>query len=125
MSLKSAIIASVSAAALGLFTLSAPADAAMRMGGGGFHGGGFHGGGGWHGGGWHGGGWHGGGWHGGGWGGGWGWGAAGLGLGLAAGALAYPYYGYGYGYDDGCYRYRPIYDQWGNYIGQRPVNVCY
>ena len=41
---------------------------------------------------------------------------------------------YGYGYslpsyeahelDGDCIRYRPTYDDWGNYIGRRPVNVC-
>ena len=85
--------------------------------GGGFHGGGFHGGG-WHGGGWHGGGWHGGGWHGGGWA-----GPAVVG-GLAAGALLaapYAYGGYGYG---GCQSYAPIYDAYGNYLGQQLVNGC-
>ena len=42
--------------------------------------------------------------------------------------MDYPYYGYDYsGYDDGdgCYAYRPIYDSWGNYIGRRLVNICY
>jgi hypothetical protein len=91
--------------------------------GGGFHGGGFHGGG-FHGGGWHGGGWHGGGWHGGGWHGG-GWGGAAVVGGLAAGALlAAPYaYGNGYGYG-GCQSYAPIYDAYGNYVGQQLVNGC-
>ena len=73
----------------------------------------------WHGGGrggWHGGGWHGRGWHGGaGW-----WGPAVVG-GLAAGALlAAPYYGYG----GSCNTYTPMYDAYGNYIGQQLVNVC-
>jgi hypothetical protein len=76
-----------------------------------------------HGGGWHGGGWHGGGWHGG------YWGPAVVG-GLAAGALlAAPYaYGYGYGYNgygyNGCTAYQPIYDGYGNYIGQQLVRTC-
>lgn len=84
----------------------------------------------WHGGhgGWHGGGGH---WHGGGWG-----PAVGLGVlgGLAAGAIigSQGYYGdggygYGYGYGgygDGCVAYQPVYDAYGNYRGQRPVNVC-
>jgi hypothetical protein len=93
-------------------------------GGGGFHGGGFHGGG-FHGGVARGGGWHGGGggWHGGGWG-----GPAVIG-GLAAGALlggAYygGYGGYGYGGYGGCGQYAPIYDAYGNYLGQQPVNGC-
>lgn len=39
----------------------------------------------------------------------------GLGLiGLAAGAA----------YADNCVEYRPIYDRWGHYIGQQPINVC-
>ena len=62
--------------------------------------------------------WHGGGrgWNGGG-GGGW-WGPA-----LAAGALlAAPYYGYGYG--GSCTAYSPMYDAYGNYIGEQLVNVC-
>jgi hypothetical protein len=82
------------------------------------HGGVAHGGGGnGHGGG---GNWHGGGggnhWHGGG-GGGWGPAAVGLGvLGLAAGAAiaAQP----------NCQAYQPVYDGYGNYMGQQLVNVC-
>ena len=81
-------------------------------------GGGWHGGGGWRGGG-RGGGWHGGGWA----------GPAVVG-GLAAGALlaapyAYGYgpYGYGYGYG-GCAGYQPMYDAYGNYIGQQLVRTC-
>jgi hypothetical protein len=49
-----------------------------------------------------------------------GWGpyaAAGV-IGLAAGAAIAANT-----YD--CTRYQPIYDRWGNYIGSRPVNVCY
>ncbi|MGO4872995.1 MAG: hypothetical protein ACLPGW_20740 [Roseiarcus sp.] len=51
---------------------------------------------------------------------------AGLGLlgGLAAGAVigsaGYPYYGDG----GGCYQYRPVYDQWGNYLGWHLVDIC-
>jgi len=51
-----------------------------------------------------------------------GWGpvaAAGV-IGLAAGAAIASD---NYNYD--CVRYRPVYDRWGNYIGDRPVNVCY
>jgi len=49
---------------------------------------------------------------------GWGpWAAAGV-LGLAAGAAIASQ-----NYD--CTRYQPVYDRWGNYIGDRPVNVCY
>ena len=55
--------------------------------------------------------------------------AVGFGIlgGLAAGAIIAsqgPYYGPGPGYY-GCTRWRPTYDAWGNYMGQRPVNVCY
>ena len=103
-----------------LVATSEPAAAAHWRGGGGHA---------WHGGGhaWHGGGhaWHGGrrGWHGGpGW-----WGPAIIG-GLAAGALAAPYaYGYGYGGPygyGGCQSYAPIYDAYGNYLGQQLVNGC-
>jgi hypothetical protein len=73
------------------------------------HGGGHGGGGNWHGGGGN----H---WHGGG-GGGWGPAAVGLGvLGLAAGAAiaAQP----------NCQAYQPVYDGYGNYMGQQLVNVC-
>jgi hypothetical protein len=123
-----------------LIAATEPATAAGNFhgGGGGFHGGGggFHGGGGGfhgggiHGGGWHGGGggWHGGGggWHGGGWGGG-GWAGPAIVGGLAAGALLggayYGGYGNGYGYG-GCTSYAPIYDAYGNYIGQQPVRSC-
>jgi hypothetical protein len=70
------------------------------------------------------GGWQGGGgWHGGGGRGGYGWwGPAAVG-GLAAGAfLAAPYYGYSYG--GSCSAYSPMYDAYGNYVGQQLVNVC-
>jgi hypothetical protein len=49
---------------------------------------------------------------------------------LAAGALlAAPYaYGGGYGYGGygygGCTSYAPIYDAYGNYLGQQLVNGC-
>ena len=110
--LSKSMIAAVAALSLTASAVAIePASAAGRA----FHGGGWHGGGG----GWHGGGWHGGGWHGGGW--------AGPAIvgGLAAGALlAAPYaYGYGYGYG-GCTAYQPIYDAYGNYIGQQLVRTC-
>jgi hypothetical protein len=91
---------------------------------------------GWHGYGWHGYGWHGG-WHGGGWGwrrgwgwsDGWGWGgpvAAGVITGLAAGALAGSAFAYGPSYYGRCYvQNRPTYDDWGNFVGYVPVQVCY
>jgi hypothetical protein len=105
-----------------LVATSEPAAAQFHGGGrgGGIHGGGFHGGG-FHGGGWHGGGWHGGGWHRGG-----GWAGPAIVGGLAAGALlAAPYaYGNGYGGYGGCTSYAPIYDAYGNYLGQQPVNGC-
>ena len=100
-----------------LVATSEPAAAQFHGGGrgGGIHGGGFHGGG------WHGGGWHGGGWHRGG-----GWAGPAIVGGLAAGALlAAPYaYGNGYGGYGGCTSYAPIYDAYGNYIGQQPVRSC-
>ncbi len=109
--ISKAMIAGVAALSLAgsVFVTTEPATAA------GF----WHGGGGFHGGGWRGGGWHGGG--------GW-WGPAVVG-GLAAGALlAAPYdyggYGYGYGYRNTCTGYSPMYDAYGNYIGQQLVNVC-
>jgi hypothetical protein len=141
--LKKTAIVALSALTLAVpFATTATPAAAQGWHGGGWHGGGWHGGG-WHGGGWHGGGWHGGGWHGGGWGwrgggwrgggwgGGWGWGgpaAAGLIGGLALGSLAAsaaaPYYGYGsYG---GCYlQSQPVYNRWGQFLGYRPIRVCY
>jgi hypothetical protein len=56
--------------------------------------------------------WHGGGYHHGGWGPGIAFGV----LGLAAGAIVASQYE--------CTRYRPVYDAYGRYIGQQPVNVC-
>jgi hypothetical protein len=122
--ISKAMIAGVAALSLAgsVFATTEPATAAgFWRGGGGFHGGG-----------WHGGGWHGGGrgWNGGG---GWGWGGPAVIGGLAAGALlAAPYYyggygngyGYGYGYGNTCTGYSPMYDAYGNYIGQQLVNVC-
>jgi len=37
-------------------------------------------------------------------------------VGLAAGAIAPSEYD--------CTRYQPVYDRFGNYVGQQPVNVC-
>ncbi len=129
-SVSKTIIAGVAALAMSAGVVSSTAPAAAgewHGGGGGWHGGGWHGGG-WHGGGWHAGGWHGGRtwhngyWNGGHWYGGW-WGPA-VAAGLAAGAIAtYPYWG-GYGYNNGCWAYRPIYDAYGRYLGQRYVNIC-
>jgi uncharacterized membrane protein HdeD (DUF308 family) len=39
-------------------------------------------------------------------------------IGLAAGAAIAAQ-------NDDCARYVPVYDRWGNFIGDRPVNVCY
>jgi hypothetical protein len=38
-----------------------------------------------------------------------------------------PYYDSGYdnGYDNGCWVYRPVFNRYRHYIGQRLVNVCY
>ena len=47
-----------------------------------------------------------------------GWGpglGVGIGLGVLGAAAAY----------DSALEYRPIYDRWGNYVGQRAINVCY
>jgi len=108
---KRSIVASIAALSFGIAASIAPASAAFRTGGGGFHGGGFHGGGGWRGGGWHGGGWRGGyGYR------GWGWGGPAIVGGLAAGALLGGYYG---GYYGGPYYGGPgysCYDRYGNYI---------
>jgi len=97
-----------------LVATSEPAAAQFHGGGrgGGIHGGGFHGGG------WHGGGWHGGGWHRGG-----GWAGPAIVGGLAAGALLAAPYAYGNGYG-GCTSYAPIYDAYGNFLGQQLVNGC-
>ncbi len=44
----------------------------------------------------------------------------------ARGALCYGYgYGYPYGGYGGCYSYQPMYDAYGNYIGQQAVRTCY
>ena len=65
--------------------------------------------------GWHGG-WYGwrGGWYGPGW-----YGCCGpvFSVGVAAPVAVYPY--------GGCWRYRPVYNYAGVYVGQRAVNVCY
>ena len=122
--ISKAMIAGVAALSLAgsVFATTEPATAAgYWRGGGGFHGGG-----------WHGGGWHGGGrgWNGGG---GWGWGGPAVsrrpGCGRAARrpVLLGGYgngYGYGYGYGNTCTAYSPMYDAYGNYIGQQLVNVC-
>jgi peptidoglycan/LPS O-acetylase OafA/YrhL len=47
------------------------------------------------------------------------WGGPGLAFGLFAGAVAA-----GVAADAYCVRYEPTYDNWGHYIGRRPVNVC-
>jgi hypothetical protein len=51
---------------------------------------------------------------------GWGYGGAGLALGLAAGALAAG----AIAAQTSCTSYRPVYDRWGNYVGQQAVRVC-
>jgi hypothetical protein len=118
--ISKAAIAGLSALSLAsVFATAEPAAAAHLHGGGGFHGGGFHGGG------FRGGGWRGGGWY----------GPAVVG-GLAAGALLAAPYAYGYGYGPygygpygyggygGCTSYAPMYDAYGNYVGQQLVNSC-
>jgi len=52
---------------------------------------------------------------------------AGLLGGFAAGTIlgsAYGPYDYSYDYGNGCYQYRPTYDQFGRYLGQHLVDVC-
>jgi hypothetical protein len=68
----------------------------------------------WHGGGWR---WHSGFWRHGFWHNGW-WGPA-IVTGIAVGAIAtYPY-----NYND-CWAYEPLYDAYGNYLGQQYTNIC-
>jgi hypothetical protein len=127
--ISKAIVGGLAALSLAasLVATTEPASAQQWHGGGGWHGGGWHGGYAWRGGGgryWHPGYWRGGVWYN-----GW-WGPAIVAGALAAGALAtYPYYGYGYGYGygypyGGCWQVRPVYDAFGNYLGQQSVNVC-
>jgi len=80
-------------------------------------------------------------WHRGYWGGGYyhnGWWGPAIGLGILGGVVAGaaiassgpgygpgPYYGGpGPGYAAGCGAWRPVYDNWGHYLGRRWVNVC-
>jgi hypothetical protein len=101
-SLKKTIVGSVAALSIGLVLVGASAPASAQPV---FHPG-FHGG------------WHGGaGFHR-----GFGWGGVAA-LGAAAivtGAIVASQSSY---YND-CTGYRPVYDGYGNYLGQRPVNVC-
>ena len=65
----------------------------------------------------------------------WGWGlAAGLLGGAVIGSAIANNNNYSYGpgpgpgpryYGDSCWRPRPVYDRWGNYVGRRMVDVCY
>jgi hypothetical protein len=48
---------------------------------------------------------------------GWGWGGPGLVFGLGAAALAAGAY-------ESCVSYVPVYDDFGNVVGRRPVNAC-
>lgn len=109
--IKKSAIAAVAALSLGSAVISTttPAEAFWR--------------GGW--GGWRGGGW---GYRGWGWRGGWGAPvAAGVLGGLALGAVAASAYPYGaYGEYGGCYlQSQPIYNGWGQFVGYRPIRVCY
>jgi hypothetical protein len=97
-SLKKMAAGSLAALTVGLALAGAAAPASAQP----LHHGGMHGG-----------------WHGGR---GFGWGpVAALGVaGLVAGAIVAsegPYY-------NDCTGYRPVYDGYGNYLGQRPVNIC-
>jgi hypothetical protein len=67
--------------------------------------------------------WHAGHWRHGYWHNGW-WGPAVV-AGVAVGALATYPYSSGYDYDNGCWAYEPVYDAYGNYLGQQYVNICY
>ena len=117
--MKKVAIAAGAALAMtvGAVAVSTPAEAYWRGGGGGWHGGGWHGGWGGHAG-----------WRGGY--GGWGWRGAGWGVaGVGVGLYSAPYWGGGYyGYPatayDSCVRVRPAYDNYGNFVGRRAVNVC-
>lgn len=116
------VAATLSALALSVSLMASPASAQTVHPGGGYHGGGYHGG--YHGGGGY---WRGGRWFG---------PAVGLGIlgGIAAGAIVAnsyyggPYYGdapaYAYGPGPSCTGFRPVYDRYGNVVGQRPVNIC-
>ena len=153
VSIRKTVVAAL--AALGLAaavaTISTPAEAQWRHGGGGWGGGGWHGGG-WGGGGWRGGGWGGGGWRGGwvarpGWGGGWGYRRAAWGWGPGWGGGCWNC-GWGWGWDpgwaiaaatvpvaiaassapvyadNGCWVRRRVWDARGRYLGRRLVNLC-
>ena len=50
---------------------------------------------------------------------GWGWGGPALAFGIIGAAVAADVAA------SGCTEYRPVYDQWGRYLGRRAVNVCY
>ena len=69
--------------------------------------------------------WHGGYWNNGIWYNGW-WGPA-VAAGLLTGAVIASNSGWGYGGyggGDGCWQFRPTYDGYGNFLGQRWVNLC-
>lgn len=152
VSIRKTVVAAFAALgmAAAVATISTPAEAQWR------HGGGF--GGGWHGGGWGAGGWHGG-WGGGGWRGGWarpgwGWGGGGWGYRRAAWGPGWGggcwNCGWGWGWDpgwaiaaatvplgvaiaansapvyadNGCWVRRRVWDARGRYLGRRLVNLC-
>ncbi len=153
VSIRKTVVAAFAALgmAAAVATISTPAEAQWRHGGGGWGGGGWHGGG-W-GGGWHGGGWGGGGWRGGwvarpGWGGGWGYRRAAWGWGPGWGGGCWNC-GWGWGWDpgwaiaaatvpvgvaiansgpvyadNGCWVRRRVWDARGRYLGRRLVNLC-
>ena len=120
--ISKAIVAGVAALSLSaaVVATATPAAAQWRGPAGGWHGhpGGWHGGYGWHGG--HGGyAWHQGYWRGGRWYNGW-WGPA-VAAGLATGAIIATAPAWSGG---NCWQYRPVYDGYGNWLGNRNVNVC-
>ena len=143
--ISNSLVAGLAAVALSasIIATATPAAAQWRGPGAGWHGpaSGWHAGrpgwgprpGAWHGAGWRPGpapgpgwGWHSGYWNGGVWYNGW-WAPA-VAAGLVAGAIATaPAWsgGYGgYGSGDGCWAYRPTYDGYGNYLGERWVTTC-
>jgi hypothetical protein len=117
-SISRTIVAGLAALAMSAAVIlpATPASAAYRFGGGGWAGGRV---------------WHPGYWRGGYWSNGWWAPAVAAGLLTGAAIATYPAWGYGYGpawgygYGrGGCWQYRPIYDGYGNSLGQRWVRLC-
>jgi hypothetical protein len=49
---------------------------------------------------------------------------AGVAFGLTPGVGQLGASGFGYYGVNGCWSYQPVYDRFGNYFGQQPVNIC-